>query len=57
MEGMTMSSQEVPKKCKEQENENVRRRGGRRQSLKHIDGDVPMCMRSKDKDVGMKSKN
>ena len=30
--------------------------GGGRQSLKYTDGDVPMCMRNKDKDVGMKSK-
>ena len=29
---------------------------GGRQSLKHIDGDVPMCMRNKDKDVALKSK-
>ena len=51
-----MRSQEESKTCKEQEVERVRGRGGGRQSLKHIDGDVPMCMRNKDKDVEMKSK-
>ena len=56
MEGMTMRSQEEPKTCKEQENESARGRGAGRQSLKHIDGDVPMCMRNKDKGFGMKSK-
>ena len=34
----------------------MRRRGGSRQSLNHIDGDFPMCMGNKDMDVGMKSK-
>ena len=33
----------------EQENERVKGKGGSRQSLKHIDGDVPLCMRKKDK--------
>ena len=26
------------------------------QGLKHIDGDVPLCIRNKNKDAGMKSK-
>ena len=56
MEGMTMRSQEESKTCKQHANTRVRGRGGGRQSLKHIDGDVPMCMRDKDKDVEMKSK-
>ena len=34
----------------------VRGRSGSRQSVTQIDGDVPKCMRNKDKDVGMKSK-
>ena len=34
----------------------MRGTGGGRQSLKHIHGDVPMCMRNEDKDVEMKSK-
>ena len=51
MEGMTMRSQEEPKTCKEQENESVRRRCGSRQSVKHIDGDVPMCMRNESKEI------
>ena len=52
LEAMTMRSLEEAKTCKEQENKSVRGRGkgGSRQSLKHIDGDVPMCMRNKDKD-------
>ena len=40
----------------EQEGERVKERGGGRQSLKHVDGDVPVCMCNKDEDVGMKSK-
>ena len=44
------------KTCKEQENESVRGTGGCRQSVKHMDGDVLLCMRNKDKDVGVKSK-
>ena len=56
MEAMTVRCLEETKTCKEKENESVRRKGGGRQSLKHIDGDVPMCMRNEDKDVRMKSK-
>ena len=51
-EGMTTRSQKEIKTCKEQENENVRRRGGSSQGLKHID---PLCIRNKNKDAGMKS--
>ena len=40
VEGMTMRGQEESKTCKEQENESVRWRGGDRQNLKHIDGEV-----------------
>ena len=56
-EGMTTRSQKEIKACKEQENVNVRRRGGGSQGLKHIDGDVPLCIRNNNKDAGMKSKD
>ena len=56
MEVITMRSQKETKACREQENESARGKGGSRQSLKHTDGDGPMCMRNKDKDVGMQSK-
>ena len=56
MEGTTMRSQEEPKTCTEPENESVRETGGSTQGLRHIDGDVPMCMRNEDKDAGMNSK-
>ena len=52
-EGMTTHSQKEINTCKEQENENVRGRGGSSQGLKHID---PLCIRNKNKDAGMKSK-
>ena len=56
MDGTTMRCQEEPKTCPEQENESVRGRGGSRQGLKHIDGDVPWCMRRKAKENEVKSK-
>ena len=42
-----MCSQDESKTRNEQENEGVKGKGGGRQSLKHIDGDVPMCMKIK----------
>ena len=48
-----MCSQEESKTCNEQENGSVKEKGGSRQNLKHIDGDVPMCMRNQDKDVDL----
>ena len=56
MEGMTMCSQEESKTCNEQENGSVKGKGGFRQNLQHIDGDVPLCMRNKDNDVDLKTK-
>ena len=56
MEGMTTCSQDETKTHKEQEDEKVTGKGGSRQSLKHIDGDVPMWMYNKSKDVQLKSK-
>ena len=41
---------------KEQEHERVKGKGGSRQSLKHIDGNVPMCMYNRNKDVELESK-
>ena len=41
---------------KEQEDERVKGKGGSRQSLKHIDGDVPTCMRNIDEENELKSK-
>ena len=41
---MTTRGQKEIKACIEQENVNVRRSGGRSQGLKHIDGDVPLCI-------------
>ena len=51
-----MCSQGVSKARIEQENERVKGKGGGRQNLKHIDGDVPRCMCKNDKDVQLKSK-
>ena len=44
MEGMTMCSHDETKTHNEQNDERVKGRGGGRQSLKNIDGDVPMCV-------------
>ena len=44
----TTSSHERATLCKNQEDERMKGKGGGRQRLKHVDGDVPLCMRSKD---------
>ena len=51
-----MCSQDETTTHKEQEVERVKGKGRSRQSLKHIDGDVPMCTRNKGKDDELKSK-
>ena len=51
MEGVTMCSQDETTTHKEQEEEWVKGKGGGRQSLKHMDGDVSMCMRNKVKEI------
>ena len=56
MEGMTMCGQDETTKHKEQEDEWVKGKSGGKQSLKHIDGDVPMCTRNEGKDDELKSK-
>ena len=40
---------------KDQEDERMKVKGGSRQSLKHIGGDVPLCTRKKEKDDELKS--
>ena len=45
---LTTCGQNETKTHNEQEDERVKGKGGSRQSLKHIDGDVPMCMRNED---------
>ena len=50
-----MCTQDETTTHKEQEDGWVKGNGGGRQGLKHIDGDVPMCMRNKGKDVELKS--
>ena len=50
MEGMTLCSQDETTTHKDQEDEWVKG------SLKHIDGDVPVCMRNKDEEHGLESK-
>ena len=52
---MTMCSQDETTTNKEQEDDWVMGKGGGRQSLKHIDGDVLMCMRNEGKDDELKS--
>ena len=56
MEGMTLCSQDETPTHKDQEDEWVKGKGEGRPSLKHIDGDVPMCMRNKDEEHGLESK-
>ena len=51
-----MSSQDGTTIRKEQEDECVKGKGGGRQSLKHIDGDVPVCVRNKGNDDELKLK-
>ena len=53
---MTLCSQDETTTHKDQEDEWVKGKGGGRQSLKHIDGDVPMCMRNRDEEHGLESK-
>ena len=48
--GMTMSSHGETMLCKDQEDELMKGNGGGRQRLKHVDGDVPLCVRNKDKE-------
>ena len=47
-ERTTVSSHEEATVCKDKEDESLKGEGGGRQRLKHLDGDVPPCMRSKD---------
>ena len=44
-EGMTVSSHEEETVCEGQEHETMKVKGGGRQRLKHVDGDLPLCMR------------
>ena len=53
---MTMSGQEKAKTCEDQEDETMTGNGGGRQKFKHIDGDLPWCMRSKDDEVEVKTR-
>ena len=39
---------------KTKKNERMKGKGGGRQRLKHVDGDVPLCMRNKDEDENSK---
>ena len=56
MEGMAACSQDETKTHNEQGDERVKGTGGGSQSLIHIDGDVPMCMYKKNKDVELEAK-
>ena len=47
-ERMTLSSHEETKIYKDQEDEKVNGKGGGRPKFKHVDGDVPLSMRSKE---------
>ena len=51
-----MSSQEKTKTCKDQEDEKMTGESGGRQKYKHVDSDLPLCMRSKGDEVEVKMK-
>ena len=53
---LTTCGQNETKTHNEQEDERVKGKGESRQSFKHIDGDIPMCMRGKDRYVELKPK-
>ena len=53
-EGMTMSSHKKTRIYKDQEDEKTNGKGGGRQKFKHVDGDFPLCMRSKDEKCELK---
>ena len=49
-EGMTMGSLEETTSWNDQEDGMMKGKCGGRQRLKHVDGDVPLCMRNKDEE-------
>ena len=48
--GMAMSSHEETAFWNDQEDGMIKGNGGGKQRLKHVDGDVPLCMRNKDEE-------
>ena len=56
-EGMTVSSHEEETVCEDQEHERTKGRGGGKQRLKHVDGDVPLCMTKNDDECETEMKN
>ena len=51
-----MGSHEDATICKHEENERIKGEGGGRQKLRHVDGDVPLCIRKKMTNVKQKWK-